>query len=131
MFAAIRPDRTFSIGDVASQYGLSKHHVAKVINRLVQTGYLQARRGRRGGVWLGCDPKDIQIGSLVRLTESSSPLVECFSDKSNLCRLTPACRLKSALAKALDAFYACLDQHTLADLVDNRVALAELLETRQ
>jgi Rrf2 family nitric oxide-sensitive transcriptional repressor len=128
MFAAVQGDRSFSVSEVASIYGLSKNHLAKVINRLVRSGHLKARRGRRGGVWLGRDPRFIRLGVLVRLTENESPLVECFAARSNRCRLTPACRLKGALAQALDAFYCSLDQRTLADLVENRTTLGRLLQ---
>ena len=128
MFAAVRGDEPFSANEAAEKYKLSRHHLAKVINRLVRTGHLKSRRGRRGGVWLARDPGAIRLGALVRLTENESPLVECFAAKSNRCRLTPACRLKGVLARALDSFYATLDQQTLADLVDKRGAIAALLE---
>src|SRR5215813_9097380 len=97
MFAALQGGKPFSVKQVASTYDLSKNHVAKVVNRLVHTGHLKARRGRRGGLWLGCNPDLIRLGTLVRLTENESPLVECFAASSNRCRLTPACRLKGAL----------------------------------
>lgn len=128
MFAAVREGQPFSVNEVAGRFELSKHHLAKVVNCLVRSGHLQARRGRRGGVWLKRDPKTIRLGALVRLTENESPLVECFAADSNRCRLTPVCRLKGALTRALDAFYECLDQNTLADLVENRVVLGPLLE---
>ena len=128
MFAAVQGEKRFSVDEVAGKYALSRNHVAKVVNRLVRTGHLKARRGRRGGVWLGRDPRSIRLGHLVRLTENESPLVECFAAKSNRCCLTPACRLKGALARALDAFYGSLDQQTLADLVENRAALVRLLQ---
>jgi Rrf2 family transcriptional regulator, nitric oxide-sensitive transcriptional repressor len=128
MFAAVREGQPFSVREVADTYDLSKNHVAKVVNRLVQTGHLEARRGRGGGVWLGRDPRSIRLGSVVRLTESEAPLVECFAASSNRCRLTPACRLKGALGEALNAFYTSLDRRTLADLVQNRSQLASLLE---
>jgi Rrf2 family nitric oxide-sensitive transcriptional repressor len=127
MFAALQ-DKPFSIEQVATRFDLSKHHLAKVVNYLVRTGHLKARRGRRGGVWLGRDPGSIRLGALVRLTENGSPLVECFAPASNRCCLTPACRLKGALAQALEAFYRSLDQRTLADLVGNRAAMTALLE---
>ena len=128
MFAALHPDKPFSIEQVATQFDLSKHHLAKVVNYLVRTGHLEARRGRRGGVWLGRDPGSIRLGALVRLTENGSPLVECFAPASNRCRLAPACRLKGALAQALEAFYRSLDQQTLANLVENRAPMIALLE---
>jgi Rrf2 family nitric oxide-sensitive transcriptional repressor len=128
MFAAVRGDKPFSVSEVAGKYDLSKNHLAKVVNRLVRTGHLKARRGRGGGVWLGRDPRTIRLGTLVRSTENESPLVECFATTTNLCLLTPACRLKGVLAQALDAFYHSLEQRTLADLVDNRATLTALLE---
>ena len=129
MFAALRGNQPFSVNEVADSYHLSKNHLAKVVNRLVRTGHLKARRGRRGGVWLGRAPGAIRLGTLVRLTENESPLVECFGS-SNRCCLTPACRLKGALAQALDAFYRSLDERTLADLVGNPAALTGLLPAR-
>lgn len=128
MFAAVRGDKPFSVSEVANQYKLSKNHLAKVVNRLVRLGHLKARRGRRGGVWLGRDARAICLGTLVRSTENESPLVECFAARTDHCRLTPACRLKGVLAQALEAFYHSLEQRTLADLVDDHVALAALLE---
>ena len=130
MFAAVRGEKPFSVSEVAGKYQLSRNHLAKIINRLVRTGHLKARRGRRGGVWLGRDPKTIRLGAVVRMTENESPLVECFEASSNRCFLTPACRLKGVLAQALNEFYAALDRRTLADLVDHRGELAALLENR-
>ncbi len=128
MYAAVRGREPFSVSEVAGAYDLSKNHLAKVVNHLVRIGHLKARRGRGGGVWLGRDPKTIRLGALVRLTENESPLVECFYARTNQCRLTPSCRLKGALQRALEAFYQRLDEETLADLVDNRAALVALLE---
>src|SRR5215472_9761521 len=128
MFAAVRGDKAFSVNEVADKFELSRNHLAKVVNRLVRTGHLKARRGRRGGVWLGRNPNTIRLGALIRLTENESPLVECFAASTNRCRLTPACRLKRVLAEALNSFYTSLDGQTLADLVENRSALASLLE---
>ncbi|TMW70244.1 BadM/Rrf2 family transcriptional regulator, partial [Thauera sp. UPWRP] len=48
--------------------------------------------------------------------EPSFELVECFGSGSH-CLLDPACRLKGALAGALQAFFAALDRLTLADLI--------------
>jgi Rrf2 family nitric oxide-sensitive transcriptional repressor len=41
--------------------------------------------------------------------------------------ITPACKLRRALQQARSAFLAVLDDYSLADLVDNRQALAALL----
>jgi len=43
------PERQLSTSDIADQYGISTHHLAKVMRNLVQNGLVQAMRGAGGG----------------------------------------------------------------------------------
>lgn len=43
------PERQLSTSDIADKYGISSHHLAKVMRNLVQGGVLQAMRGAGGG----------------------------------------------------------------------------------
>ena len=43
------------------------------------------------------------------------------------CHITPACRLKQALSKAVQSFLTELDNYTLADLVEENQPLYKLL----
>ena len=43
------PDRQLSTSDIADKYGVSAHHLAKVMRNLVQEGLAQAMRGAGGG----------------------------------------------------------------------------------
>ena len=52
----------------------------------------------------------------MRESETDFRLVECFDPGSDTCTLTPDCRLKGVLGKALKAYFAELDQVTLADI---------------
>ncbi|HEY9056470.1 MAG TPA: hypothetical protein VIN77_04905, partial [Aurantimonas sp.] len=45
----------------------------------------------------------------------------------NRCVITGPCRLRGALAEALDAYLAVLDRFTLADLVIARTPLQDIL----
>lgn len=128
MFAAIRQQAKFSVDEVADAYGLSRHHAAKAVNFLTRTGYLEAKRGRNGGVRLGREPREILIGRLVRQTESGGPLIECFAPATNSCPLIHVCLLKGALAEAWSAFIRTLDGYTLADLVHKPGGLRRALE---
>ena len=116
MFAALKAD-VFQVQEVAAAYGISRHHLVKVVHNLAQLGYLETRRGRGGGIRLGRPAADIRIGKLVRETEAEPALVECFDAATNTCRLIGNCRLKGVLAEAMAAFYERLDQQTLEDLV--------------
>lgn len=116
MFAALKGE-TFSLSEVAEAYDISRHHLVKVVNYLAKLGYLETRRGRGGGIALGMKPEDIRIGMVVRRTEDTPFIVECFDKQHNTCPINGSCRLKGALAQAVNAFYETLDRHTLRNLV--------------
>jgi len=116
MFAALK-GQSFSISEVAQAYDISRHHLVKAVNNLARLGYLETRRGRGGGITLGMPPEDIRIGMVVRRTENTPFIVECFDQQHNTCSIINSCRLKGALAQAESAFYDTLDRHTLRDLV--------------
>ena len=115
IYVALKQDEISTIGEIADSYGISKNHLMKVLQALHNNGYLQAVRGKNGGIYLQGLPEHINIGQLVRTTEEDFSLVECFSGGD--CQLTPACKLKGVFAKALEAFFQVLDTYTLADLL--------------
>ncbi|MEN3942777.1 Rrf2 family transcriptional regulator [Prosthecobacter sp. SYSU 5D2] len=116
IFGAVK-EGPFPLHEVADAYNVSRHHLVKVVNNLTKQGYLNTRRGRGGGIELAMKPEDIQIGKLVRGTETSSPLVECFDLKTNTCPIHSCCGLKGAMSQALGAFYGTLDRYTLQDIL--------------
>lgn len=127
MYLGLAGTRRVTIDDVAQAYGISKNHLMKIANRLVREGAVSSRRGRHGGLTLACDPSDISIGRLVRAFEAETALVECFDAAATRCVITPACRLRTALAAALEAYYSSLDRVSLGDLIGNREQLEGLL----
>lgn len=128
LFGAVKGG-PFPLHEVADAYNISRHHLVKVVNNLTKQGYLSTRRGRGGGIELAMKPEDIQIGSLVRRTETSSPLVECFDGATNTCPINGCCGFKGALANAVGAFYRTLDNYTLQDFLEsgNKEALRGIL----
>ena len=116
MYLALNPTQQVTIQEIADSYGISKNHLMKVVQELNNKGYLQATRGKNGGLRLRGDPEAINLGTLVRATEQDLSLVECFGN-NGLCVITPACQLKRVLAEALEAFLHTLDGYTLADLL--------------
>lgn len=128
MYLGAHADATATIQEIADAYGISKNHLMKVVHEFGQAGYIETSRGRGGGIRLGRPAKEISLGDVVRLAEGEFTLVECFGASGNRCVITPSCKLKSVLERALDAFMAELDRHTLADLIENRAALIRLLE---
>ncbi|GKV54868.1 HTH-type transcriptional regulator NsrR [Sporosarcina sp. NCCP-2222] len=116
-----------TIQEISDSFQISKNHLTKVVHELGKMGLIETIRGRGGGIRLKVDPKDINIGHLVRKTEDDFYLVECFNSEAKLCALAPACRLKGVLQEALLAYFAVLDRYTIADFVVNRDEIAAIL----
>lgn len=109
------PGRAFATAELAEEFGISRHHLAKVVARLAAAGLVRTRRGGGGGLSLARPPEKITLGEVVRLLEADQALVECFATTGGGCTLLPDCRLKGRLARAEIAFLAELDRSTLAD----------------
>ncbi len=127
MYVAAHPDGRATIAEVAGAYEISEHHLTKVVHFLGKEGFLVNLRGRGGGLRLARAAAAINVGDVVKLTEGGDIPAECFERESNCCAITADCRLKHALAEAVDAFYATLRRYTLEDVVKNRKALGKVL----
>ena len=58
-----------TVEETASFYGISPHHLGKVVNRLGRLGYVRNLRGPKGGMELAKEPSDISVGAVVRAFE--------------------------------------------------------------
>lgn len=110
------PGRTASTAELARDFGLSRHHVMKIVQHLARNGIVETRRGGGGGVRLARAPHAIRLGELIRLLETGQALVECFAPDGGDCVIDGHCRLKARLARAEAAFTRDLDASTLADI---------------
>lgn len=110
---------TVRLADAAQFYGLSPAFLHKVMQGLAARGYVRTARGRNGGVRLARDAGAIRLGDVVRDTEDRFELADCFRDDAD-CPLQASCNLSRTLHRALDAFFAVLDEVTIADLTGPR-----------
>ena len=126
MYCAVHENETVRSAEIAQACNSSANHLAQVINTLNAHGFVTATRGRAGGVCLGRDMRAINIGEVFRLFEADVPFTECFALETNTCPLVPACRLRGAIRRAVDAFYREMDLVTLEDLVKGNFKLEEV-----
>jgi Rrf2 family nitric oxide-sensitive transcriptional repressor len=117
MFLGMNQDRLVTIQDIADLHVISKNHLMKVVHQLGISGIVETVRGRNGGLRLGRPAAEINIGAIVRATETDFFMAECFNTANNTCPLTPGCKLKSALVEATQAYLAVLDKVTLESLL--------------
>lgn len=118
-----------TIEEIARAYNISRSHLMKIVNELSQNGFVQALRGRTGGVRLARAPGEISVGQLVRMAEKDFAVVPCHDESvDSQCAILPACNLRRGMRRAADAFIHELDQMTLAETVTVPSVAASLLQ---
>lgn len=116
IYLGLKREKLSTITEISDCYRISRNHVVKIVHHLGQLGYLDTMRGKHGGIRLARAPEMINIGEVIRHTESTMDIVECFSEQ-NTCVICDSCVLRSIIAEALAAFMTVLDGYTLADLM--------------
>jgi Rrf2 family nitric oxide-sensitive transcriptional repressor len=125
IYMALDPVRRVQASEIADAFAVSKNHIMKVIKNLARHGIIITHRGKGGGITLAKAPEDVRVGTVVRLLEDKTEIVNCTAPR---CPVLPACRLRTALAAAFEAFLEELDSYTLEQLVKYQEAeLRDLL----
>ncbi|WP_423679782.1 RrF2 family transcriptional regulator [Undibacterium sp. WLHG33] len=120
IYLAIHRDRLVTIQEVAELHSISKNHLTKVVHQLGMSNMVETVRGRNGGLKLNMEPAEINIGEVVRATETDFFMAECFDSTSNTCVYAMGCNLKGVLTRATSAYLAVLDDVSLEDLISKR-----------
>jgi Rrf2 family nitric oxide-sensitive transcriptional repressor len=102
-----------TVAEIASQFAIPVNHLVKVVGHLARAGWIQAIRGRNGGLRLCVDPSALRIGTVLRELEGDAELVDCEAQQ---CGLRQDCLLRNALSAGLRAFYDTMNGYTLADI---------------
>lgn len=127
MYCAANSGRLSRIPEIAASYSVSELFLFKILQPLVEAKLVETVRGRNGGVRLGRAAAEITLFDVVRVTEESFAMAECFENDAVDCPLIDSCALNSALRKALGAFFEVLESYTIEDLVKERTDVRLLL----
>lgn len=118
MFLATRTERA-TVAEVATLFGISANHVAKVVNLLSRSGYVRSSRGIGGGIELALTPSEIRIGDVIERMEGDLHLLGCVGTDDS-CLIHSFCKLKGVLSEAERIQKEYLNSVTLADVVPTR-----------
>ncbi len=66
---AADPSRQMSTADIAARYGISVHHLAKVMRQLVRAGLIQSVRGVGGGYRFSGNVKRVTLWDIIEQFE--------------------------------------------------------------
>jgi Rrf2 family transcriptional regulator, nitric oxide-sensitive transcriptional repressor len=102
-----------TVAEIGKQFDIPLNHLVKVVGQLAKLGWVQATRGRNGGLRLAADPATLSIGQVLRkLEREDDELVDC---EGTDCALKLDCQLRGMLRTGMKAFYEAMDRFTLAD----------------
>ncbi|MBB5571529.1 MULTISPECIES: iron-responsive transcriptional regulator RirA [Rhizobium] len=127
MYCAANDGHLSRIPEIAKAYGVSELFLFKILQPLTKAGLVETVRGRNGGVRLGKPAASISLFDVVKVTEDSFAMAECFEEGVVECPLVDSCGLNSALRKALNAFFDVLTEYSIDDLVKARPQINFLL----
>lgn len=116
MYCADNQGSLSRIPEIAKAYAVSELFLFKILQPLVEAGFVQTVRGRNGGVKLAKPATEISVADVVKVTEENFSMAECFDTVESHCPLIDFCGLNTALQKALSAFFDVLSVISLADL---------------
>ncbi len=113
----MQEERT-TIQTISQTYDISKSHIMKVVNELVNKGWVDSIRGKNGGICLGVQPKDISLKDVILLMEKNLDPINC---NSPVCYINGVCKLKSIVINANNQYLNHMGQYTLADVASPKI----------
>jgi Rrf2 family protein len=81
MILVARSDKLVNVNQIAELTSSSRHHVAKVFQRLVKEGFINSNRGPSGGFSLKMEPSDISFLDVYEAIEGKIVITKCPLDK--------------------------------------------------
>ncbi len=100
------PARQVSAADIAKKYGISAHHLAKVLRGLARAGLVESMRGAGGGYQFSGNAKRITLYEVISM----------FEDIGNQTRGRPEAGDDSAIGGALGLVLNEIDETVLSTL---------------
>ena len=117
IYLAENRDKLCTVEELAKKIEISEHHLKKIIHKLAKTDLIISMKGRTGGLKLGLEPQDINLGEVIKITEDNLNIAQCFN-KENCCPyMTYDCKVKGIMKSSLDAFINEFSRYTLSDVL--------------
>jgi Rrf2 family protein len=81
MVLIARSNQTLNVGQIAEKILSSRHHVAKILQRLTKNGFISSNRGPSGGFMLRQSPEEITLLDIYEAIEGKFQVQSCPGDK--------------------------------------------------
>jgi Rrf2 family protein len=123
------PDAMLQIKEISEQDKIPAKYLEQILLALKNAGMLQSRMGIGGGYYLARQPKDIDLGSIIRVLDGPLAPIRCVSQMAYEpcgCPDERTCGLRMVMGDVRNAIANILENTTLED-VTKRMDLARAL----
>jgi Rrf2 family protein len=109
------------IAKIAQEEVIPLEFLEKLLLDLKNAGFLDSRKGRRGGYLLARSPEQITVGAVIRSIEGPLAPLPCASEtafrKCDECVDIATCGTRIVMRQVRDAIAGILDNTTIADVI--------------
>jgi Rrf2 family protein len=110
------------ISNLAREEKIPKKFLEMILLTLKNHGILQSKKGKGGGYYLGKSPKEVTMGTVIRIFEGPLAPVPCASETAyetcGECKDEQTCGIRLVMKDVRDAMATILDNESLADLLE-------------
>jgi len=113
---ANEPERQFSTADIAENYGISIHHLAKVMRTLVRSGLIESVRGVGGGYRFAGNVRRTTLWDVIHAFESLESDTDSREELTGNAQIVSS-GLDSVMSEINGLIRSTLDSITLKTLI--------------
>lgn len=113
MILIAKSDKPINAIQLAERLGKSKHHIGKILQRLVKDSLLSSTRGPTGGFELIIDPSGVTLYDVYSSIEGKSKVRICGEDE-HICPVDKCIR-KNLIKKLSDEFVLFMESQKLSE----------------
>ena len=111
--------------DIAQSQAIPPRFLELILGELKQGGFVESRRGARGGYLLLGQPDGVTVGEVIRFVDGPIAPVRCVTEAEQAdCPLLAGCALIGMWRRARDAVNHVFDNTTFQDLLDEELSAA-------
>lgn len=115
MILLARSEKPLNAIELSERLGKSKHHIGKVLQRLVKEGFLDSFRGPTGGFVLKADPAKVNFLDIYSAIEGKVVIKKC--DRLNKICPVDKCIFDNITAKMSQDFISHMQGEILKDYI--------------
>ena len=111
-----KSEKFLNVTKIAKIIGGSRHHVAKIMQRLAKDGFIKSMRGPTGGFVLINKPEEISFLDLYQSVEGKITAEQCPFNRQDICSFEK-CILNNITLKMTEDFIQYMKNQFVSDYI--------------